>query len=114
MGEGSACSAYLQSQIELPKPWWLCIWGKGRNHGSTPTPKDIRPKKAALDAIEVCRQRCWKKDWVIDLDVQKFFDTVPWDLIVKAVEAVNDTAWVLLYVKRWLVSPVAVPRRHSR
>jgi retron-type reverse transcriptase len=62
----------------------------------------------------VCRQRCWKKDWVIDLDVQKFFDTVPWDLIVKAVEAVNDTAWVLLYVKRWLVSPVAVPRRHSR
>ena len=49
-----------------------------------------------------CRLRCWKKDWVIDLDVQKFFDTVPWDLMVKAVEA-NITAsqkWVLLYVKR--------------
>ena len=68
-----------------------------------------RPKKAALDAIEVCRQRCWKKDWVIDLDVQKFFDTVPWDLIVKAVEAVTDTAWVLLYVKRWLAAPLQYP-----
>ena len=42
-----------------------------------------RPKKAAWDAVGVCRQRCWRKDWVIDLDVQKFFDTVPWDLIVK-------------------------------
>ena len=63
-----------------------------------------RPKKAAWDAVEVCRQRCWKKDWVIDLDVQKFFDSVSWDLIVKAVEAVCDTAWMLLYVKRWLAA----------
>jgi RNA-directed DNA polymerase len=68
-----------------------------------------RPKKAAWDAVGVCRQRCWKKDWVIDLDVQKFFDTVPWDLIVKAVEAVTDTAWVLLYVKRWLAAPLQSP-----
>jgi RNA-directed DNA polymerase len=40
------------------------------------------------------------------LDVQKFFDSVPWDLIVKAVEAVCDTAWVLLYMKRWLAAPL--------
>jgi RNA-directed DNA polymerase len=65
-----------------------------------------RPKKAAWDAVGVCRQRCWKNDWVIDLDVEKFFDSVPWDLIVKAVEAVTDTPWVLLYVKRWLAAPL--------
>lgn len=68
-----------------------------------------RPGKAAWDAVGVCRQRCWKKDWVIDLDVRKFFDTVPWDLIVKAVEAVCDTPWVLLYVKRWLAAPLQSP-----
>jgi len=68
-----------------------------------------RPKKAAWDAVGVCRQRCWTKDWIVDLDVQKFFDTVPWDLIVKAVEAVTDTAWVLLYVKRWLAAPLQYP-----
>ena len=68
-----------------------------------------RPKKAAFDAVGVCRQRCWKRDWVIDLDVEKFFDSVPWDLIVKAVEAVCDTAWVLLYVKRWLAAPLQYP-----
>jgi len=68
-----------------------------------------RPKKAAWDAVGVCRQRCWKKDWVIDVDVQAFFDSVPWDLMVKAVEAVTDARWVLLYVKRWLAAPLQRP-----
>jgi RNA-directed DNA polymerase len=68
-----------------------------------------RPNKAALDAVSKCRERCWKKDWVIDLDVQKFFDSVRHDLIVKAVEAHTDAPWVLLYVKRWLTAPVQQP-----
>src|SRR6478672_3824202 len=61
-----------------------------------------RPARSALDAVSVCRRRCWKYDWVIDLDIQKFFDSVSWDLIVNAVEAHTDVPWVLLYVKRWL------------
>ena len=46
---------------------------------------------------------------MIDLDVQKFFDTVPWSFVVKAVEAVTDCRWVLLYVKRWLAAPLQMP-----
>jgi group II intron reverse transcriptase/maturase len=65
-----------------------------------------RPGRAPEDAVEVCKQRCWKRDWVIDLDIQKFFDTVVWDLVVKAVEANTDLPWVVLYVKRWLEAPV--------
>lgn len=65
-----------------------------------------RPKRSAHDAVGACRKRCWDYDWVIDLDVEKFFDTVPWDLVQKAVEAVCDTPWVLLYVKRWLAAPL--------
>jgi RNA-directed DNA polymerase len=68
-----------------------------------------RPGKSALDAVGVCRERCWRYDWVIDLDVQKFFDEVPWNLVVKAVEAVTDSPWVLLYVKRWLAAPLQHP-----
>jgi group II intron reverse transcriptase/maturase len=68
-----------------------------------------RPGRSALDAVGVCRRRCWKYDWVIDLDIQKFFDSVPWDLIVKAVEANTDLPWVILYVKRWLAAPVRMP-----
>jgi len=65
-----------------------------------------RPGRSALDAVEVCRRRCWKRDWVIDLDIEKFFDTVRWDLVVAAVEANTDLPWVVLYVDRWLRTPV--------
>ena len=68
-----------------------------------------RPNKSAHDALAACRERCWKYDWAIDLDVQKFFDEVPWDLIVKSVEAVTDCRWVRLYVKRWLAAPLQHP-----
>jgi group II intron reverse transcriptase/maturase len=68
-----------------------------------------RPRRGALDAVAACRERCWKKDWIIDLDIRKFFDPVPWDLIVKAVEAHTGLPWVLLYVKRWLAAPVQQP-----
>jgi len=65
-----------------------------------------RPGRAPQDAVEVCRRRCWKTDWVIDLDIQKFFDSVPKDLIVQAVEANTVDPWVVLYVTRWLDAPV--------
>lgn len=68
-----------------------------------------RPGRSALDAAAACRQRCWRYDWVVDLDIRKFFDSVPWDLIVKAVEANTDQPWVILYVKRWLEAPLRMP-----
>jgi len=68
-----------------------------------------RPGRSGHDALEVCRRRCWKCDWVIDLDVQKFFDTVPWDLVIKAVQTITDARWVLLYVTRWLAAPLQHP-----
>jgi RNA-directed DNA polymerase len=68
-----------------------------------------RPGWAPQDAVEVCRRRCWRTDWVIDLDIQKFFDSVPRDLIIKAVAANTDVPWVILYVRRWLDAPVQKP-----
>ena len=68
-----------------------------------------RPMRSALNAVAACRLRCWKKDWVVDLDITKFFDSVPWELMVKAVEANTDLPWVVLYVKRWLEAPLQLP-----
>jgi RNA-directed DNA polymerase len=69
----------------------------------------FRPGRSPVDAVEVCKRRCWTRDWVIDLDIQKFFDTVPHELIIKAVQAHTDEPWVLLYVRRWLVAPSQRP-----
>src|SRR5262249_56465682 len=44
-----------------------------------------RPGRGAHDALAVCRRRCWKQDWVLDLGVRAFFDSVPHSLLVKAV-----------------------------
>ncbi|SDG41675.1 group II intron reverse transcriptase/maturase [Sinosporangium album] len=68
-----------------------------------------RPGRSPLDAVGTCRKRCFKKDWVVDLDVKAFFDSVPWDLMLKAVERHTDSKWVLLYVERWLKAPMLMP-----
>jgi len=67
-----------------------------------------RPGKSALDAVAACRRRCWRADWVIDMDIRAFFDTVPWDLVLKAVahHISPDQRWILLYVERWLKAPL--------
>ncbi|MDJ1130581.1 group II intron reverse transcriptase/maturase [Streptomyces iconiensis] len=68
-----------------------------------------RPGRSALDAVERCRERCWKRDWVVEFDITRFFDSVPWDLLVKEVEAHTDAVWVKLCVRRWLHAPLAMP-----
>ncbi|MET9915092.1 group II intron reverse transcriptase/maturase [Streptomyces sp. NPDC006476] len=68
-----------------------------------------RPGRSALDAVGKCRERCWKRDWAVEFDITKFFDSVPWDLLVKAVEAHTDAVWVKLYVRRWLAAPLVMP-----
>jgi RNA-directed DNA polymerase len=68
-----------------------------------------RPGCSAHDALAVARKRCWEKDWVLDLDIRAFFDSVPHDLLLKAVAHHTDERWVLLYIRRWLKSPMRVP-----
>jgi len=65
-----------------------------------------RPGKSAIDAVHTARERCWRYDWVLDLDVQAYFDSLDWELMLKAVRQHTDCRWVLLYVERWLKAPV--------
>jgi len=68
-----------------------------------------RPGRSAHDALATARKRCWKQDWVLDLDVRAFFDSVPHDLLLKAVAHHTDERWVLLYIERWLKAPMQMP-----
>jgi RNA-directed DNA polymerase len=65
-----------------------------------------RPGRSALDAVGVCRERCWRNNWVLDMDIRAFFDSVPHDLVLRAVAAHTDQRWILLYVERWLKAPL--------
>ena len=43
---------------------------------------------------------------MIDLDIRAFFDSVPHDLVLRAVRRHTDEKWILLYVERWLKAPL--------
>ena len=68
-----------------------------------------RPGRSAHDALAVARRRCWSQDWVLDLDIRAFFDSVAHDLLLKAVAHHTDERWVLLYISRWLTAPMQMP-----
>jgi RNA-directed DNA polymerase len=65
-----------------------------------------RPGKSALDAVGVARKRCWRQDWVIDLDIKGFFDNLDHELMMKAVRFHTQEKWIHLYVERWLKAPL--------
>jgi group II intron reverse transcriptase/maturase len=68
-----------------------------------------RPCKSALDAIGVTRERCWHYDWVLEFDIKGLFDNIPHDLLLKAVYKHTESAWVRLYIERWLTAPIQMP-----
>ena len=65
-----------------------------------------RPKKSAKDAITVTRKRCWKYNWVIDLDIRKYFNSIDHELLMRAVKRHTSCTWLILYIERWLTAPV--------
>lgn len=65
-----------------------------------------RPGKSAIDAVGQARKRCWRKNWVIDLDIKGFFDNLDHGLVMRAVKHHTDSPWILLYIERWLKAPL--------
>lgn len=64
-----------------------------------------RPKKSALDAVAVTRERCWKYDWCVEFDIRRAFDELDWDLLRKAIRKHVKDPWARLYIERWLTAP---------
>ncbi len=64
-----------------------------------------RPGKSALDAVGQARKRCWRYDWVLDLDIKGFFDNLSQDLLLRAVKKHAPEQWIVLYIERWLKVP---------
>lgn len=65
-----------------------------------------RPLKSAHQALEQVRKNVRKRDWVIDMDIKGFFDEVSHELLAKALKRHVSEKWVLMYIERWLESPI--------
>ena len=44
-----------------------------------------RPGRSAHQALTAARERCWRQDWVLDLDIKGFFDNIDHELMMRAV-----------------------------
>jgi RNA-directed DNA polymerase len=73
-----------------------------------------RPKRGAHEALSRCRERCFKKPYVIDLDIKGFFDNIDHDLMLQVVRYYVTEKWILLYVERWLKAPVKLEKGETQ
>jgi RNA-directed DNA polymerase len=64
-----------------------------------------RPKKSAIDAVAVTRQRCWRYNWLLEFDIKGLFDNISHELLLRAVRKHTDCKWLFLYIERWLKAP---------
>ncbi len=65
-----------------------------------------RPNKNAHDAVRQAAEQCRQKAWVLDLDIEGFFDNLDHDKLMQAVQKHITEKWVLLYIERWLKAPI--------
>jgi RNA-directed DNA polymerase len=65
-----------------------------------------RPKRSSHEAVRQSCNNCFNHDFVIDLDIKSFFDSIDHDMLIKAVQHFCKDAWVLLYIRRWLKSDI--------
>ena len=68
-----------------------------------------RPNKSAHKALAKCLERSRQHSWAIDLDIKGFFDNIDHDLMMKILRKYIKEDWILLYVERWLTSPMHLP-----
>ena len=68
-----------------------------------------RPKRSAHDAVKVTRECCWEQKWLLEFDIRAMFDTIPHELIMKAVEKHVPEEWCRLLISRWLKAGIRLP-----
>ena len=66
-----------------------------------------RPHRNAEQAVKQAAEQSRKKAWVLDLDIEGFFDNLNHELLMLALQKHTEEKWVLMYVERWLKAPIA-------
>jgi len=65
-----------------------------------------RRGRNAHQAIKSSLKNCINHDFVIDLDIKGYFDTIDHELLMKGLTHYCKDKWVLLYVERWIKAGV--------
>ena len=65
----------------------------------------FRPKRSAHQALEIVRKACNNQGWwVVDADIQGYFDNINHDKLMKLVEMRINDRRILKLIRQWLKS----------
>jgi group II intron reverse transcriptase/maturase len=64
-----------------------------------------RPNKSMKQALAITRERCWKRNFVLEFDIKGLFDNISHDSLLELVKMHAKDKWVILYIERWLKAP---------
>jgi len=73
-----------------------------------------RPNKSAHQALDQCVHNCRRHAWLIDLDIEGFFDNLQHDRMMELLEKKVEEKWVKLYVSRWLKASVLIEGKEQQ
>lgn len=65
-----------------------------------------RMGKSMHDALHRAKFNCQQYPYVLKLDIKSYFDTIPHDKLLKALQFYCKEKWVSLYASRWLKASV--------
>lgn len=65
-----------------------------------------RPHRSVHQAVQQAVEQSRKKEWVLDVDIEGFFDNLNHDLLMLALKEHTSEKWVMMYVERWLKAPI--------
>lgn len=68
-----------------------------------------RPRRNQHHALAKAKERCWKYDWVLEIDIKGFFDNIDHALMMELVTQHTQEKWVILYIERWLKADLKTP-----
>lgn len=64
-----------------------------------------RPNKSAIDAVTVCRERCFKYEWLLEIDIKGYFDNLDHNIMMDLLIKHTNDKIILLYSERFLKAP---------
>ena len=108
--ESWACPPSPTGSRRRSRPW---SWSGGSSRSSIRTPTAIGRAARRWTRSAACRGRCWEYDWVVEFDIRRFFDSVPRDLIVKAVAGAHRPAVGGAVCQAVACRPAGAARRHA-